>query len=136
MQPQQNSKYRKLFLAVFGLLAVVGVSLGIKSSLMTPTIISPVTDPRDALVVSASSFSKNAKGEKIIAGILENITSNETYTDIVVDMEFLDETGAVVGKRFVFTSSLGPKEAWPFESTVVPPKAQTFRTTITTSALD
>jgi hypothetical protein len=126
--PPQKISHKKVFAVVLGLLVLAGLIFYIVKNLPP--------DSAKALVVSQTVFSTNTKGERVVSGVLENKTKKETFSDIVVDIEFLDEAGASVGKRFVFTNSLGPQQTWKFESTVVPANTASFSTTVTTGALD
>ncbi len=85
-----------------------------------------VTDPSKNIVITEYTFSTTDTGEKIIVGSVKN-TTNNTYTNVKVDISVLDETDAELGTSFVTKETLSPGEVWSFKSQPVPGGSEGFR---------
>ena len=94
----------KLLIGAIGALFAVG---------MLFLAVMVVTDPEDNLVVRDMRFVGGGK-ERVIAGTLENKTSNRAYTDIDIQIDFYDEAGNKIGDTSTSREVLEAGKVWQF----------------------
>lgn len=87
-----------------------------------------VTTSQDSnLIITRSAISVDVAGQQIISGTVENKTSDKTYSQVRVDIKYLNAAGQVVGKDAVQTNSLGSHMVWGFKTEITSDNVVNFQ---------
>lgn len=113
-------KYNKYFVYIFGGLLFLSV-LGLATLV--------ATDPGDNLVLKNNEFRILESGSRVAAGIVENKTGR-SFSDVMVEIEFLNEQGEIVDTRALTTNAIEGGMLWQFELPVIRKDVVDFNTKI------
>lgn len=70
------------------------------------------------LLITRSAISNDETGKQVISGTVENKTSNKIYSQVRVDIAYLNAARQVVGNDSAQTNSVGPHMVWGFKEYV------------------
>lgn len=70
------------------------------------------------LLITRAAISNDEAGKQVISGTIENKTSNKIYSQVRVDITYLNAAKKVVGQDSAQTNSVGPHMVWGFKEYV------------------
>lgn len=83
--------------------------------------------PRDnGLVITRSAISLDENGKQVISGTVENQT-DKTYSQVQVNVTYLNANKKVVGRDSFETNSLGSHMVWGFKEYVKSESVSSFK---------
>jgi len=71
--------------------------------------------PDQNLRITRAAISNDEAGRQVISGTVENKTSNKVYSQVRVDITYLNAAQKVVGQDSAQTNSVGPHMVWGFK---------------------
>jgi hypothetical protein len=86
------------------------------------------TDPRDNVTLVEAGLKVGHSGRRFATGTFRNNT-DQSYSHVEVDIEFLRQDGTVAGRTAANTTNLGPGLTWKFELPLLGENAVRFRLT-------
>ncbi len=114
-------RHRKILLLVFSAFLLAGI-------IFLVALI--ITDPEKNLTIVESGFKTTDTGQRVFSGTVENKTADEAYSQVKVNVQFLDEKGEVVGNTSTTTEMVSPREAWQFETPAAPENSVQFKANV------